>query len=172
MDVTQCRCRTQIETELHTRIGGVDALTARAGGAGELLEQLSRRHRESAGCARAPGHVQVIHAISLPQLRSLVVRGSLQCAPSSGGAKCATGDLYLEQADTLAIIVPATTNDRGWPNRVKLSGEKLVFAQPTFAVTEQPKAVARQRLFDVVGTVDAPTMREVDRWLRDFLALP
>ncbi len=81
-------------------------------------------------------------------------------------------DLYLEQADTLAIIVPATKIDRGWPNHVKLSGEDLVFAEPTFAMTEQPRAVTRQRLFDFLGTVDAPTMREVDRWLRDFLALP
>jgi len=81
-------------------------------------------------------------------------------------------DLYLEQADTLAIIVPATTNDRGWPNHVLLSGENLAFAEPTFAMTEQPRAVTRERLFDVAGTVDGPTMREVDRWLRDFLALP
>ena len=81
-------------------------------------------------------------------------------------------DLYLEQADTLAIIVPATTNDRGWPNHVTLKGADLALAQPTFAMTEQPRVVARERLIDVVGTVDAATMQEVDRWLRDFLALP
>ncbi len=81
-------------------------------------------------------------------------------------------DLYLEQADTLAIIVPATTNDRGWPNHVALRGPDLPLAQPTFAMTEQPRAVTRERLFDVVGTVDAATMHEVDTWLRDFLALP
>ncbi len=81
-------------------------------------------------------------------------------------------DLYLEQADTLAIIVPATTNDRGWPNHVLLSGSNLALAQPTFAMTEQPRAVTRERLFDIAGTVDAATMHEVDGWLRDFLALP
>ncbi|RAN79118.1 growth inhibitor PemK [Bacillus sp. SRB_336] len=81
-------------------------------------------------------------------------------------------DLYLEQADTLAIIVPATTNDRGWPNHVLLRGPNLVLAQPTYAMTEQPRVVARERLFEVAGTVDAATMREVDSWLRDFLALP
>jgi len=81
-------------------------------------------------------------------------------------------DLYLEQADTLAIIVPATTNDRGWPNHVLLRGSNLALAQPTFAMTEQPRAVTRERLFDVAGTVDAATMHEVDGWLRDFLALP
>ncbi len=81
-------------------------------------------------------------------------------------------DLYLERGDTLAIIVPATTNDRGWPNHVALRGANLALAQPTFAMTEQPRVVTRERLFDVAGTVDAATMHEVDRWLRDFLALP
>lgn len=81
-------------------------------------------------------------------------------------------DLFLQQADTLAIIVPATTTDRGWPNHVALKGAGLTLAQQTYAMTEQPRAITRERLFDVAGTVDAATMREVDQWLRDFLALP
>lgn len=81
-------------------------------------------------------------------------------------------DLYLEQADTLAIIVPATTTNRGWPNHVLLRGPGLTLAQPTYAMTEQPRTVSRDRLLDVVGIVDPDTMRDVDRWLRDFLALP
>jgi len=81
-------------------------------------------------------------------------------------------DLYLEQADTLAIIVPATTKDRGWPNHVRLRGEDLALPSATFAMTEQPRTITRERLFDVAGVVDATTMREVDGWLRDFLALP
>lgn len=81
-------------------------------------------------------------------------------------------DLYLEQADTLAIIVPATTNDRGWPNHVPLKGSNLTLALPTFAMTEQPRVVTRECIFGVAGAVDAATMREVDNWLRDFLALP
>ncbi|MGM7668635.1 type II toxin-antitoxin system PemK/MazF family toxin [Microbacterium sp. A93] len=81
-------------------------------------------------------------------------------------------DLYLEQADTLAIIVPATTTDRGWPNHVALRGDDLSLTLPTFAMTEQPRAVTRERLVEVAGSVDAATMRDVDGWLRDFLALP
>jgi mRNA interferase MazF len=81
-------------------------------------------------------------------------------------------DLYLELADTLAIIVPATTVDRGWPNHVPLRGPSLTLPQPTFAMTEQPRTVTRDRLVGVVGVVDSATMGEVDRWLRDFLALP
>jgi mRNA interferase MazF len=81
-------------------------------------------------------------------------------------------DLYLEQADTLAIVIPVTTNNRGWPNHVLLTGPGLALDQPSFAMTEQPRTVTRDRLFDLVGTVDGATMRAVDGWLRDFLALP
>lgn len=81
-------------------------------------------------------------------------------------------DLYLEQADTLAIIVPATTKDRGWPNHVLLTGPDLILGEPTFAMTEQPRTITRERLFDVAGIVAAATMHEVDGWLRDFLGLP
>ncbi len=80
-------------------------------------------------------------------------------------------DLYLEQADTLAIIVPVTTNNRGWPNHVLLKGPDLALDQPSFAMTEQPRTVTRDRLFELAGTVDGATMKEVDQWLRDFLAL-
>lgn len=81
-------------------------------------------------------------------------------------------DLYLEQADTLAIIVPVITNSRGWPNHVLLKGPGLALDQPSSAMTEQPRTVTRDRLFDVAGIVDGATMTEVDGWLRDFLALP
>lgn len=81
-------------------------------------------------------------------------------------------DLYLEQADTLAIVLPATTTDRGWPNHVLLRGPRLGLPEPTFVLTEQPHTVTRGRLVGEIGAVDAATMREVDTWLRDFLALP
>jgi len=81
-------------------------------------------------------------------------------------------DLYLEQADTLAIIVPVTTSNRAWPNHVLLTGPGLALDQPSFAMTEQPRTVIRDRLFDVAGIVDRATMTAVDGWLRDFLALP
>lgn len=81
-------------------------------------------------------------------------------------------DLYLEQTDTLAIILPATTTDRGWPNHVLLRGPRLDLPKPTFAMTEQPRTVTRDRLVGILGAVDAETMSDVDRWLRDFLSLP
>ncbi|WP_105566713.1 type II toxin-antitoxin system PemK/MazF family toxin [Microbacterium halophytorum] len=81
-------------------------------------------------------------------------------------------DLYLEQADTLAIVLPATTVDRGWPNHVLLRGRHLALEQPTFAMTELPRTITRDRLVGEAGAVDAATMHDVDSWLRDFLALP
>lgn len=48
----------------------------------------------------------------------------------------------------------------------------------THAMTEQPRTVTRDRFVADAdadadaGIVDAATMREVDGWLRDFLALP
>ena len=80
-------------------------------------------------------------------------------------------EAYLKQADTLAIVVPATTVDRGWPNHVPLRGPHLGLLKPTFAMTEQPRTVARKRVVGAAGLVDAATMREVDEWLRDFLGL-
>lgn len=78
-------------------------------------------------------------------------------------------DVYLEQADTLAIIVPATTSDRGWPNHVPLRGPELSLPAPTFAMTEQPRTITRDRLVRAAGVVDRATMDDVDRWLHDFL---
>lgn len=81
-------------------------------------------------------------------------------------------DLYLEQADTLAIIVPCTTQHREWPNHVRLFGQNLILPDETYAMTEQPRTVTRERLFDAAGMIDVGVMREVDGWLRDFIALP
>lgn len=80
-------------------------------------------------------------------------------------------DLYLEQADTLAIVLPATTTDRAWPNHVLLRGPRLDLSRPTFAMTEQPRTVTRDRFVGRIGTVDTATMHDVDSWLRDFLGL-
>ena len=50
-------------------------------------------------------------------------------------------------------------------------GPELVLPRPTYAMTEQPRAISRERIVDVAGVVDAQTMAEVDMWLRDFLPL-
>ena len=78
---------------------------------------------------------------------------------------------YLNKADTLAIVLPATTVDRGWPNHITLSGPHLALDAPTFAMTEQPRTITRTRIFGYLGQVDVQTMAAVDTWLRDFLSL-
>lgn len=80
-------------------------------------------------------------------------------------------DLYLEQANTLAIVLPATTTDREWPNHILLRGPQLALPKPTFVMTEQPRTVTRDRFVGDIGVVDAATMRKVDAWLRDFFSL-
>ncbi|WP_058234737.1 type II toxin-antitoxin system PemK/MazF family toxin [Devriesea agamarum] len=82
-----------------------------------------------------------------------------------------SSNLYLEQADTLAIILPATSKNRGWPNHVLLRGPYLNVKQPTYAMTEQPRTVTRDRFLGTIGVVDDETMRNIDRWLRDFMGL-
>lgn len=69
LGVAQRRRRAQVEGELHPRVGGVDALAAGSRGMGELLDQLSRRHPEAAGCAGARRHVQVVHPMIVSHLR-------------------------------------------------------------------------------------------------------
>ena len=80
-------------------------------------------------------------------------------------------DLYLTQADTLAIIVPATTKDRGWPNHVELRGSHLDLTEPTFAMTEQPRTLSRDRLTRVAGRVSDDCLAVARAWLGDFLDL-
>lgn len=75
---------------------------------------------------------------------------------------------YLAAVTTLAIVVPVTTVDRGWPNHVLLRGETGL-GRPSWAVTEQPRTIARERLGSVAGMVDRETMHGVRLWLRDFL---
>ncbi len=77
-------------------------------------------------------------------------------------------DAYLDVVETLVIVLPVTTVDRGWPNHVPLRGSTGL-ERPSWAMTEQPRTLDRTRLTEVSGHVDDQTMRAVDLWLRDFL---
>lgn len=78
---------------------------------------------------------------------------------------------YLEVVDTLIIVVPVTSVDRGWPNHVLLEGRPGL-GRPSWAMTEQPRTISRDRVSEVAGAVDNLTLAAIDGWLRDFLALP
>ena len=77
-------------------------------------------------------------------------------------------DDYLASVPDLVIVLPATTTDRGWPHHVRIDGPDVGLARPSFAMTEQPRAVARSRIFQAAGVASASTMAEITRWLRDF----
>lgn len=79
---------------------------------------------------------------------------------------------YLATATSLAIIVPVTTVNRGWPNHIRLRGDNLGLDRASYAMTEQPRTIDRTRITSVVGVVDETTLREVEVWLRDFFDLP
>ncbi len=79
------------------------------------------------------------------------------------------GHDYLSTVDTLAIVVPITSVDRGWPNHVAINGGTLPRA--SWAMTEQVRTVSRERVVDQAGHVDTATLVEVRNWIRDFLEL-
>lgn len=74
---------------------------------------------------------------------------------------------YLATVDTLAIVVPFTAVDRGWPNHVQVDA----FTKPAWAMTEQVRTVSRERIVAHAGRVDAQTLGDVRRWIGDFLGL-
>ncbi|MFT3716598.1 MAG: type II toxin-antitoxin system PemK/MazF family toxin [Gordonia sp. (in: high G+C Gram-positive bacteria)] len=79
------------------------------------------------------------------------------------------GREYLDIVDTLAVLVPVTTVDRGWSNHIRLEGADL--PRDSWAMTEQVRTVSRDRIVGRAGTVDEPRLREIRLWLRDFLEL-
>lgn len=107
--------------------------------------------------------------------RGAVVWADLDPGRSGAGATIrpvlvVASDLYLARAAGLAIVLPTTTTDRGWPHHVRLRGIGLMLREPAFALTEQPRTLTRDRLGTGLGVVDVDTLRAVYHWLRDFLA--
>lgn len=78
---------------------------------------------------------------------------------------------YLKSVPALAVIVPVTTTDRGWPHHVMLRGDRLTLAQASFAMTEQPRTISRKRILGEAGSIDSRTLATIRRWISDFLVL-
>jgi mRNA interferase MazF len=77
---------------------------------------------------------------------------------------------YLEAVTALAIVVPVTSVDRGWPNHVSLSGD-VQLTQPSWAMTEQPRAISRERLTRRAGSVSPTCLDELRGWIAAHLDL-
>ena len=82
-------------------------------------------------------------------------------------AMIVAGADYLATVDTLAIVVPITSVDRGWPNHVPVGG----LGKPSWAMTEQVRTISRERIVGAAARAPTETLAEVRRWISDFLAL-
>ncbi|OIN77853.1 type II toxin-antitoxin system PemK/MazF family toxin [Mycobacterium malmoense] len=76
---------------------------------------------------------------------------------------------YLAAVPGLVIVVPATTRDRDWAHHVRLTGPRLRLPRPTWAMTEQPRTISHARITDRAGSVEPECMRQIARWIDDFL---
>lgn len=76
---------------------------------------------------------------------------------------------YLETVDTLALVAPITTVERGWPNHVEVIGADP--EQRSWAMSEQIRTISRERLVGRAGRANDATLAAVRGWLADFLEL-
>ena len=77
---------------------------------------------------------------------------------------------YLDAVTTLAVVLPITTTDRGWPNHVRVDGASGL-DRPSWIMTEQPRTLARDRFTGIAGSGTPECLRAVRTWLGDFLDL-
>lgn len=81
-----------------------------------------------------------------------------------------SSEMYLRVVTALAVVVPLTSVDRGWPNHVPVRGAHRLPTR-SWAMTEQVRAIDRSRITGRAGYADAATMHEVGVYLGDFLGL-
>ena len=74
---------------------------------------------------------------------------------------------YLRVVDTLGLVVPITSVDRGWPNHIEVTGAELVGR--SWAMTEQIRTISRERVVAHAGRASGATLASVRQWLADFL---
>lgn len=73
--------------------------------------------------------------------------------------------LFHDAVTTLALVVPVTTVDRGWGNHVPIVGADV----QGFAMTEQVRAIARDRFDGRLGVVSDQTLASIRGWIVDYL---
>ena len=77
---------------------------------------------------------------------------------------------YLDAVETLVIVLPITTVDRGWPNRIAVDGPSGL-DRASWIMSEQPRTLSRDRLAGIAGHVSPACLAAVRVWLGDFLDL-
>lgn len=79
-----------------------------------------------------------------------------------------SNDDYHASATTLVLVVPLTTTNRRWPNHVPVAGR--VPTEPgSFAMTEQVRAISRERLRSPIGVTTIECLDEVRSWVVSYL---
>lgn len=76
---------------------------------------------------------------------------------------------YLRTVDSLALVVPITSVDRGWPNHIEVIGARL--RQRSWAMSEQVRTISRERVVGRAGRASDATLAAVRGWIADFLDL-
>lgn len=79
-----------------------------------------------------------------------------------------SGEDYHQTVTTLIMAVPITTRDRGWANHVALEGPHGLDRE-SWAMTEQVRAISRERLVLRAGLVTNACLEAARRWVRDYL---
>ena len=79
------------------------------------------------------------------------------------------GREFLRTVDTLVMVAPLTTVDRGWPNHVAV-GEVEGLPRHSLVMTEQVRTISRRRLDGWIGDVDERCLAEARRWVVDYLS--
>jgi mRNA interferase MazF len=77
---------------------------------------------------------------------------------------------FLAAVDRMIIMVPVTSRNCGWPNHVAVSGATGL-DRPSYAMTEQVRAISRERVVGHAGSIDQQSLDRVRVYLRDFLDL-
>jgi mRNA interferase MazF len=77
---------------------------------------------------------------------------------------------YLDAVTTLAIVLPITSVDPGWPNHMCFEGASGL-ERPSWIMTQQPRTLTRQRLTGIAGAVSDGCLLRVRTWLGDLLDL-
>jgi mRNA interferase MazF len=75
---------------------------------------------------------------------------------------------FHDAITTLVLVVPVTSVDREWGNHVALAGSHDL-PDRSFAMTEQVRVMARERIVARAGSVDDATLETIREWLRAYL---
>lgn len=78
---------------------------------------------------------------------------------------------HASETGDLVIVVPCTSRFRGWRSHLPLTGE-LRLEQPTYAMTEQPRAISRQRIRRHIGSLHGRCRQDIALAVRSWVDAP